>query len=178
MTASSFSNAEIVEALRLHAEHGSWNKASQASGIAASTLQKRAGMAAERGLTANTAVLTEVDRLKIALAAANRDVRALQREADTAERIRTEIYNLASRTPEPPAWLGQERNKSAIAGIPMTIWSDWHYGEVVRPEEVGGANEFNATIAGTSKTPLDTAARKTITAEFLKAQTALQGVAP
>ena len=32
-------------------------------------------------------------------------------------------------------------------GFPMTIWSDWHWGEVVRLDEVGGLNEFNYEIA-------------------------------
>lgn len=28
----------------------------------------------------------------------------------------------------------------------MTIWSDFHWGEVVKPEQVGGVNEFNRAI--------------------------------
>ncbi len=32
-------------------------------------------------------------------------------------------------------------------GYPMTIWSDWHWGEVVRRDETGGANAFNRKIA-------------------------------
>lgn len=32
-------------------------------------------------------------------------------------------------------------------GFPMTIWSDWHWGEVVRRDETGGANIFNRRIA-------------------------------
>jgi hypothetical protein len=144
---ASITDAECVEALRAVAEHGSARKAAIALGLNNATISTRVRLAGERGLSVDTAILTEAGRLKIALAAANRDVRSLQREADTAERIRTEIYNLAARAPEPPAWIEQARNKSAIAGIPMTIWSDWHYGEVVRPEEVGGANEFNAEIA-------------------------------
>jgi hypothetical protein len=29
----------------------------------------------------------------------------------------------------------------------MTIWSDWHFGEVVFPSQVNGVNEFNLSIA-------------------------------
>jgi predicted phosphodiesterase len=32
-------------------------------------------------------------------------------------------------------------------GMPMTIWSDWHWGEVVDKRETGGLNEFNREIA-------------------------------
>jgi hypothetical protein len=32
-------------------------------------------------------------------------------------------------------------------GYPMTLWSDWHWGEAVDRRETGGANEFNRDIA-------------------------------
>lgn len=32
-------------------------------------------------------------------------------------------------------------------GFPMTLWSDWHWGEVVRKAETGGVNAFNRQIA-------------------------------
>ena len=32
-------------------------------------------------------------------------------------------------------------------GMPMTIWSDWHWGETVDRRETGGLNEFNRGIA-------------------------------
>jgi predicted phosphodiesterase len=107
-------------------------------------------LAQARGLTAETPIIDETERLKIALARANADIKSLAHERDTAEAIRTEIYNLASRTPEPPDWLLGEIGKGAKSGTPgtpMTIWSDWHWGEVVKPEEVGGVNEFNAEVA-------------------------------
>ena len=148
MTAAVISDAELVEALRLHAEHGSWDKASAATGIAASTLQKRGGIAKARGLTAETPVLDEKEKLRIALAQAQRDIRALTKENETAERVRTEIFNIASRSPAPPAWLGgPSRAPSISREVPVTIWSDWHYGEVVLPGEVGGMNEFNSSVA-------------------------------
>jgi predicted phosphodiesterase len=163
MAQASTSDAECVAALRAVAEHGSNRKAGEALGVDHGIIGKRVRMAKDRGLSVETAVLTREAKLEIALGQAQRDVRALQREADTAERIRTEIYNLASRTPAPPAWLERARNKSAIAGIPMTVWSDWHYGETVRPEEVGGANEFNAEVA---KARVQTLVDKTIDLAF------------
>jgi predicted phosphodiesterase len=154
MTAAYFSDAEIVEALRLKEEHGSWNKAAVAGGVSASTLQKRAAMAPGRGLDAATAVRDPLEKARTELAAARRDIRSLQKEHDTAETIRERIYKLAQRTPEPPAWLNPLKKPKGSRGVPVMIWSDWHYGEVVRPEEVGGVNEFNAEIAAARITKL------------------------
>lgn len=99
-----------------------------------------------RGLTGSTK-LDEVGKLKLRVQQAEADARAAIKEADTAEKIREELYKLAARSPEPPAWLSSPKHKIGKRGIPCTIWSDWHYGEVVRPEEVGGVNDFNMAVA-------------------------------
>ena len=140
-------DAECVEALRAVAEYKTLRAAAAALGIDRDTVRKRTGYAAERGLTAETAVLSALDKERIARQRAERDLRSIQKDNETAERIRTEIYNLASRTPEPPAWLTKAAQPAGMRGMPIAMWSDWHYGEVVRPEEVGGLNEFNAEIA-------------------------------
>lgn len=154
MAVAQTTDAECVEALRAIAEHKSENKAAQALGIDPSTLRKRRGYAEKRGLTADTRTLSAEDKLRIANSQLRRDLLAMTKEADSAERIRTEIYNLASRTPEPPKWLTPARSPKGSRGVPCTIWSDWHYGEVVRKEEIGGVNEFNSEIAAQRITAL------------------------
>jgi hypothetical protein len=154
MAAAYTTDAEIIETLKAIQEHGSLRKAGTALGVHPTVIMRRRDLAEARGLTADAPTLTETDRLKIALSQAQRDVKALQREADTAERIRVEIYNLASRPPEPPKWLTPAKNPVGTSGVPCTIWSDWHYGEVVRKEEIGGVNEFNAEIAAARITTL------------------------
>lgn len=67
----------------------------------------------------------------------------------TAEKVRTEIFGVAEHSPTPPNWLGvnlAERDHSG-PGTPMVMWSDWHWAEVVRKNEVGGVNQFNLEIA-------------------------------
>jgi hypothetical protein len=78
-----------------------------------------------------------------------RELKAIRRQNDTAEEIRREIYELAELAPEPPAWVNPPKPKAGLPGVPMTMWSDFHWGEVVRAEEVGGVNEFNRRIAKT-----------------------------
>jgi len=74
-------------------------------------------------------------------------LRNVQRDADTAEEIRKVIFQITEHDPKPPAWVTGSGGHSGQRGSPCTIWSDWHYGEVIDPSQVGGANKFNADIA-------------------------------
>ncbi len=88
-----------------------------------------------------------------------KELRAIRRVNESAETVRREIYSLSELVPTPPKWLRPERPKKGIPGVPMTMWSDFHWGEVVRAGEVGGVNEFNRTIA---KARLQRLVRQTI----------------
>ena len=131
----------LVEAL------GSSVAASAELGLTSNQGKDWARKAKDRGLTPGVVKLSAEAKLRIANQQLRRDLTAALRAADTAERVRTEIYNLASRTPAPPTWIAPSKQPIGSRGIPCTICSDWHYGETVRPEEVGGCNEFNAEIA-------------------------------
>ena len=90
----------------------------------------------------------EIIRRKNAELTSNKHTIAqLHRDNDTAETIRQRIYALSAHDPEPPKWLAGRGGPSGHRGVPITIWSDWHWGEVVHAEEVAGMNEFNAKIA-------------------------------
>jgi hypothetical protein len=100
---------------------------------------------------------TDADRLQDAmliinqknseLVAARALIKRLHKEEDTAEKIRQTVYALAAHTPNPPAWLTGKGSKNGSRGCPVTIWSDFHYGERVFADQVGGVNEYNASIA-------------------------------
>ena len=83
--------------------------------------------------------LREIVQLKKSLA-------EIQNINDTEETIRRTIFGLSEYTPKPPVWL-MKKHEPHSPGIPMTIWSDWHFGEQVFKSQVGGANEFNLKIA-------------------------------
>lgn len=74
-------------------------------------------------------------------------VKRITRDNDTAEAIRQEIFGIAAHSAAPPPWIGGEGIKGGERGCPITVWSDFHYGEVVDPDQVGGVNKFNAAIA-------------------------------
>lgn len=133
----------LIAAMKLVAKHGGVAQAACAVGMNESTLRNRVFAARNRGLTAVSNPERNKDNEIKALKA---QVAALEIEHDTAAKIRRDIYGLAERNPAPPAWL-HTAGRAGSRGTPITMWSDWHYGEVVRKEEVGGVNEFNADVA-------------------------------
>jgi hypothetical protein len=110
------------------------------------------------------AVKTDLERLHDAeelirrknaeIAGQKQTLARIQRDNDTAEEIRTRIYNLSAHDPAPPPWLVGRGGKPGHRGVPLTIWSDWHWGEKVVAEEVGGVNEFNKEVGAKRVTKL------------------------
>ncbi len=139
-------DAEIIERLAAIREHGSNRKAAAALGVHNSAMTEAKAQGEVRGLTADSVVRDPLAKLKTKLAASEQLVKNLQREADTAEAIRREIYKIAEHSPEPPEWLIKE-GAAGMRGMPSYFNSDLHYGEVVQPDEVNGLNEFNSEIA-------------------------------
>ena len=144
---SRMTDAELVERLQLLAKHKN-NKtdAAAAIGVGRSAFSEAIRQAKARGLTAESKVIDNEARLKQELKIKDKRIEALMHEEETAESIRKTIYGLAERTPAPPTWLHKD-GKPGTRGAPMTIWSDFHYGEKVAKDEVGGVNEYNMEIA-------------------------------
>lgn len=84
-------------------------------------------------------------------AEAARRLERASREAEQAAldsaSVRASIFRLAETTPAPPAWVADPGGPARTSGTPVTIWSDWHLGEVVELAETNGANAFNLAIA-------------------------------
>jgi len=137
---------ELVERLKFTKVHGTV-KAASLLGIARSSLSQSNLDAKAKGLTADTIVETlNEEKLETKLKMAERTIKLITKQNESAEAIRREIYGLAELTPDPPSWIYAPRPPH-MPGVPMTIWSDFHWGEVVSKNETGGANEFNRTIA-------------------------------
>lgn len=140
-------DGELVLVMRALREHGTQDAAAASIGIARCTFQARMNAAKRRGITADTPVVSQAEKLKIENQQLRADLKRAAIAQLTAEAIRTEIFNLAARPPEPPAWLERSAGRIGTRGTPTMIWSDWHIGETVTPAEVGGYNEFNTDIA-------------------------------
>ncbi len=70
---------------------------------------------------------------------AQREIAELEAERDASLRAGSLRFT--------PTIIKPREHKAGAPGFPMTIWSDWHWGEVVRKDETGGANAFNRRIA-------------------------------
>lgn len=136
LKASGMSNAEIAKTM---------NRATQTVGGWLLPGGRAERMGIKPGDVAGeweTARLTYEDRIRDLEA----QIGAFQREKISAQQIREMIGNLNAELPDPPKWAAKPA-KSGSPGVPLTLWSDWHIGEVVSLEQTGGVNEFNMDIA-------------------------------
>lgn len=76
------------------------------------------------------------------------ELRQAREEQSTAQILREFVGSakLAVDEIEAPKWL-YEPKKAKSPGVPKLCLSDLHWGEQVRPEQVGGVNSYNLTIA-------------------------------
>lgn len=70
-----------------------------------------------------------------------------QEDALVADKIREYVFDLKNYSPREPAWLTEDKLGEHQPGVMVVHLSDWHWGEVVRPEEINNLNEFNLDIA-------------------------------
>lgn len=98
---------------------------------------------AERLLDANDIIRAKSQQIR----ALEKELRARTVVNDTAEKLRESIFGLDAYTPEPPKWLTDVKPKASVTGVPLILASDWHWGETVDPDQVGGMNAFNRSIA-------------------------------
>ena len=61
--------------------------------------------------------------------------------------IKETLFGLKDQIVVPPDWLAKPKKHAKAPGIPEMMWSDWHWGEVVKREQMNGVNEFNLDIA-------------------------------
>jgi predicted phosphodiesterase len=140
----------VVEAVQ---RHGTYRKAATALGLTYGMVQRRFEAAVQKRMTEDKAILERApieqsveEKLRYRLRLAEQQIARIHRENDSAETIRRLIFGISEQPIEPPAWMLKEGSPGSRGG-PVTIWSDWHWGEIVRKDQVGGVNEFNETIA-------------------------------
>lgn len=70
-----------------------------------------------------------------------------QRETLDEEFVKKKIFKLVDQPVDVPKWLLKADKPSGTVGVPTLLASDWHWGEVVDPNQVNGVNQYNLAIA-------------------------------
>ncbi len=95
---------------------------------------------------ASPADMVDRERLTGEIARLRAENKQMVRDHIDAEEMRRLVGSLAAPPAAPPDWLVSPREASRGAETPVTIWADWHAGEVVSPGAINGVNEFNAAV--------------------------------
>lgn len=143
--ADHLSDAELVSRMILARDLGNAKAAAQL-GINVRNLQTSLSTGKARGLSSESKVVDELGKAKQTITQLRAEIAGLYRVAETEETVRKRIYNLSNLEVDPPVWTQRRPKSIKNPGVPMTIWSDWHWGETVSATEVGGVNAFNLAI--------------------------------
>lgn len=141
------------ETLAAVKKHGSQVAAAKALGIPRGTLQSRHRIALQmqsENYAPSSAPLEDQPREKLIEQIA--DLRVQLRRASTApsmtdEHVKAKIIGLTKSNFYPPEWIEKMPRRSGdVTGVPILFASDWHWGEVVDPKQIGGVNKFDMEI--------------------------------
>lgn len=77
-----------------------------------------------------------------------KELKEARRESADAQLVKAAIGVLDQKINEldPPRWTLAPA-KASSPGVPTLFGSDWHWGEVVEPSQIGGVNRYNSAIA-------------------------------
>ena len=91
--------------------------------------------------------VSEVDLLKDKVRSLQTAINAANKESLTDHYVREKIIGLAELKPEPPKWLLDLEDVGDWQAVPTLLVSDWHWGEVVDKNQIGGVNTYDLDIA-------------------------------
>lgn len=94
-----------------------------------------------------TALQARIQRLESDLKAARAGERSAVERAVYAERIREHVFNIASSETAAPDWTVERSAAHDAPHVPVLVTSDFHFGEVIDPANLGGINAYNLDIA-------------------------------
>lgn len=77
-----------------------------------------------------------------------RQIKALHRADLDTDSVKLLLGQLARAPSRPPDWvLAAPRSGPGTPEVPVTVWADWHMGEVVSSSETNGRNAYDPEIA-------------------------------
>jgi hypothetical protein len=155
MAQRKYTREQLQEAMDAYHKVGTKVGAAKLLGLPAATYDHRYNAAERMGYrpTVKSAVKDTDDTLS-KLAEAKDRIRQLEssiaaqaKEDLSAEYIKKTIIKLNESKVKVPSWTIKKPKKHTSAGIPTLFASDWHWGEIVDPNQINGVNEYNIAIA-------------------------------
>lgn len=121
------------------------------NGIAPPERQRGKGNGHKGGKPAepDNALQRKMTGLQDEVTSLRKQLKAQQREDLDTEAVRSLLGRLAAAQSAPPRWTieaGPKRGRGTPE-VPVTVWSDWHMGEVVSAAETAGKNAYDPEIA-------------------------------
>ena len=151
MAQKPLSRAELQEALNAYAKIGTKTGAAKTLGINPNTFNTRIRVAKSIGLQPTIKVankeLTELLEAQDKIRQLESMLNGKEEEKLTADYIKKVILKMSTAKVSTPNWLVKPPKGKTVAGIPTLFASDWHWGEVVDPNQINGVNEYNVAIA-------------------------------
>lgn len=144
------SDEDLRAALTAEMSHATKTEAARSLNLERSTYVGRLRLAKRRGLTPRAATGDDVASLKYRLKTVEAELSQARDNQLTAHLVRREIIGLrdSALAQTPPKWTQEiKKGGKGKSLVPMSIWSDWHWGEVVEKAQVNGVNEYNLEVA-------------------------------
>jgi len=150
MAQKPLSVAEMQEAMNAYAKTGNKTEAAKLLGINPNTYTNRIRVAKSNGIQPTIKVankeLTELLEAKDQIRQLESMLNGQEEEKLTSDYIKKVILKMSTAKLSIPNWLIKPVKGKTVAGIPTLFASDWHWGEVVDPNQINGVNEYNIAI--------------------------------
>ena len=150
MAQKPLSVAEMQEAMNAYAKTGNKTEAAKLLGINPNTYTNRIRVAKSNGIQPTIKVankeLTELLEAKDQIRQLESMLNGQEEEKLTSDYIKKVILKMSTAKLSIPNWLIKPVKGKTVAGIPTLFASDWHWGEVVDPNQINGVNEYNVAI--------------------------------
>lgn len=132
-------------------KHGSVSRAAREEDIPYSTLQTRYAKAVQKGLTEADSEADpthlELHNLRQRCEALEKQVRRQSEDEAFYHWVRNELFKMKESSPTPPGWVHSPGKMAKTSpGTPFLALGDWHAGETIDPDQIGGINEYNLSI--------------------------------
>jgi hypothetical protein len=145
--------SDLQEAVDAYHKCRSKSAAARFLGLSKTTYYDRLAVAVKAGYKSNLTpagesegMINEISELRCKIRTLESTLSTIERDKLTTEFVRTQIFKIERAPVSVPEWLVKTSNIATTSGVPTLFASDWHWGEVVDPKQVGGVNQFNIKI--------------------------------